>query len=557
MRTTKDLKVTFLGITPVLSDKTGVLSPQEIVSLSSLLTFKGKSVQHLHKESIEKGQDFEKKIQRIMRKSSLKGHASIATTPTLCFSYEASKFYDSALTGMIFGSALMASGRRTDTTKEDIVYPTTVLKNAQAKKIYQKCSERNIDFFNYLLERKVKKDETSKTLQYGIYGTGIIQFPLESIITLKREWELEKDWLPEEIGMLLKKIEEQLKTYGVDFLYATRQVAPRNTYPYPHIFKNPKNSNFVRDLIGNKKRRAVSEIISYDFNHTDGLKKRLSGLNRKLKQVARNKKKIESRWYDILLERQHIARDYNPAVSIKMLSTVSWRVWGDKKRHRTVPMVAESVYYCADRAAKVFGKYRKQILSFCHPELGSGSKEMPKQVWHDEWKKISAKIIDELSAVYSIPPTIRANDNLLRKWLERALDSLETYKKLISLKVMPRDAIFVMPRGLKIDVLQDYNLFNLIAGYYPLRTCSTVEEELQRETLKEMAMIKKLLGKNKMDYVAKNMAVKCQVAGFCLEEKACGTIKALVRDYDETFHQTMHQDLENRFQEKLKKINTH
>ncbi len=533
IRTTRDLNVTFLGITPVLSDKTGVLSPQEIVSLSSLLTFKGKSVQNLHKESIEKGQDFEKKIQRIMRKSSLKGHASIATTPTLCFSYEASKFYDSALTGMVFGSALMASGRRTDTTKGDIVYPSTILRSAQAKKIYQKCSEENIDFFNYLLEKKVKKDETSKSLQYGIYGTGIIQFPLESIITLKREWELEKDWLPEEIGMLLKKIEKQLKDYGVDFLYATRQVAPRNTYPYPHIFKNPKNSNFVRDLIGGKKRKAVSEIISYDFNYTGGLKKRLSELDRRLKQMARNKKKIESQWYDVLLERQHIARDYNPAVNIKMLSTVSWRVWGDKKRHRTVPMVCESVYYCVDRAAKVLGKHKKQIKA----------------------KKINDKAIVEIDNVYSVPPTIRANKNLLYKWLDRALDSLETYKKLISLKVTPRDAIFVMPRGLKIDVLQDYNLFNLIAGYYPLRTCSTVEEELQRETLKEMAMIKKLLEKNGLDYVAKNMAVKCQVAGFCLEEKTCGTIKALVRDYDEAFHQTMHQDLENRFQGKLKEIN--
>jgi thymidylate synthase ThyX len=533
MRTTKDLNVTFLGITPVLADKTGVLSPQEIVSLSSLLTFKGKSVQALHKDSIEKGQDFEKKIQRIMRKSSLKGHASIATTPTLCFSYEASKFYDSALTGMIFGSALMASGRRTNTSKDDIVYPTTVLKSARAKKIYQECSEKNIDFFNYLLEKKVKKDETSKSLQYGIYGTGIIQFPLESIITLKREWELEKDWLPEEIGMLLQKIEEQLKDYGVDFLYATRQVAPRNTYPYPHIFKNPANTNFVRDLIGGKKRATVSEIISYDFNSTGGLKKRLTELDRKIKVMAKDKKKIEKLWYDVLLERQHIARDYNPAVNIKMLSTVSWRVWGDKKRHRTVPMVCESVYYCADRAAKVFDKYKKQIKS----------------------KKINAKAITEIDSVYSVPPTIKANSDLLYQWLERALDSLEVYKKLISLKVAPRDAIFVMPRGLKIDVLQDYNLFNLIAGYYPLRTCSTVEEELQRETLKEMVMIKKLLEKNGLDYVAKNMAVKCQVAGFCLEEKTCGTIKALVKSYDEAFHQKMHQDLENRFQAKLKSFN--
>lgn len=52
---TRNLKVKFLGITPVLSDKTGVLNPQEIVAFSALLTFKGKAVQALLRETVEKG----------------------------------------------------------------------------------------------------------------------------------------------------------------------------------------------------------------------------------------------------------------------------------------------------------------------------------------------------------------------------------------------------------------------------------------------------------------------------------------------------------------------
>ncbi len=178
--TTKDLKLTFLGITPVLKDKTGVLNSQQIVSFSALLTFKGKSVQNLLEETKAKGQDVNEKIKNILRRSSLKGHASMATTPVLCFSYEASKFLDSALTGVVFASALMASGRRTDTTVNDIVYPTTILNNAKAESIYKKTSEENIDFVNELLKRGIQKDEASKMLQYGIYGTGIIQFPIES-----------------------------------------------------------------------------------------------------------------------------------------------------------------------------------------------------------------------------------------------------------------------------------------------------------------------------------------------------------------------------------------
>jgi hypothetical protein len=247
-----DLKLTFLGITPVLKDETGILTPQQIVAFSALLTFKGKSVQSLLKSTIDKGQDVDEKIKNILRKSSLKGHASMATTPVLCFSYEASKFLDSALTGIVFSSSLMASGRRTDTTTEDIVYPSGILNNEKAKNIYEKASKENIDFTNKLLEEKVPKDEASKLFQYGIYGTGIVQYPIESIISLKREYERSKEWMPEEIGLLLKSIENELKKYGVDLLYATRNVAPRNTYLYPNIFRDPKEQNIVRDLAKKK-----------------------------------------------------------------------------------------------------------------------------------------------------------------------------------------------------------------------------------------------------------------------------------------------------------------
>jgi hypothetical protein len=159
---TKDLKMTFLGITPILTDETGILKPQDIVALSALMTFKGKSVKNLYKEVIEKGQDINKKVKTIIRKSSLRGHASIATTPAICFTYEASKFLDSMMTGMIFSSSLMASGRRTDTTIDDIVYPTNIDKNKKARALYKKASEENINFFNQLLASGIEKDDASK-----------------------------------------------------------------------------------------------------------------------------------------------------------------------------------------------------------------------------------------------------------------------------------------------------------------------------------------------------------------------------------------------------------
>ena len=129
MLLTKNLKVKFLGITPVLKDKTGVLNPQEIAALSALLTFKGKSIKKLFEEIEKKEGKISDRIKKILLKSSLRGHASISTTPSLCLTYEGSKFLDSVLTGIYFSSSLVSSGRRTGTTEKDIVFPDKIFSN--------------------------------------------------------------------------------------------------------------------------------------------------------------------------------------------------------------------------------------------------------------------------------------------------------------------------------------------------------------------------------------------------------------------------------------------
>lgn len=529
---TSNLKVKFLGITPVLKDETGVLNPQEIVALSALLTFKGKSIQNLLKESKGKGQNLNEKIKNILRRSSLKGHASMATTPVLCFSYEASKFLDSALTGMVFASALMASGRRTDTKVNDIVYPTTILKNKKPKTIYKEASEKNINFFNWLLAQSVPKDEASKMLQYGIYGTGIIQLSVESLVSFKREYEIEKKWFPEEISLLLNKIEKELKKFGVDLLYITRLIAPRNTYHYPHIFKDPRKSNLVRDLMRNKKNQDAFQIVSSIFFPTPELRRKLTRLKQEIKKAVKSKNAIKKKWLELILFRQQIARDYNLAANIKILSSVAWRVWGDKKRHRTVPQIVESVYYCVGRAAKIFSKYRVHIKK----------------------EKFTTKILNEIDTIFSIPPIVRSNKEFLYLYLNRALDSLDAYNKLINLGVKVPDALFVIPRGLKLDILQEYNLYNLIAGYYPLRICSTAEEELRRLTIKEVIAIKKLLTRKGLNWLGEHIVPKCQIIGFCPEEKSCPMILSSVKNYNENFHQEMKTELNKQFEKNLKKL---
>ena len=531
--TTQNLKIKYLGIVPVLKQEMGFFNSQEIVSFSALLTFKGKSVQSLLKDSLEKGEDVEERIKKILRKSSLKGHASLSTTPVISFLYEGSKFLDSLLTGIYFGSFLVSSGRRTNTDKKDIIYPSDILKNERTKKIYKEISERNIDFYKSLLEKGANKETASKILQYGIYGTGIVQLPLESFISLKKEYELEKEWMPEEAGLLIRKVEKHFKKIGVDLLYSTRLIAPRNIYPYPNIFKDPKDISLTRELMAEEKLEEGFRIISTDFIFTPELKKKLSDLKNKIKEVAENKDEVKRRWQELLSIRRKIFRDYNSALNIKILSSVPWRVWGEKKRHRTCPQVVESVYFCTQRAIKKFNELESQIKD----------------------KNINELVIKEAELVISIPSLVKENPEFLEEYLLVALESFQGYQKLIELGTKPRDAVFLIPRAVKIDVLQEYNLYNLLTGYYPLRLCQTAEEEMRRNTLKEVARIKEVLEKKGHGWLNDLIVPKCQTIGFCSEVKSCGRVGNLVKDYDDEFHEQMKQDLEEKYQEVLKEIN--
>jgi len=529
---TRNLKVKFLGITPVLKNQTGVLNPQEIVALSSLATFKGRSIKKLLKEIEKKGENLDERIKLILQRSSLRGHASIATTPSICLAYEGSKFLDSALTGMVFSSSLMASGRRTATALRDIVFPDKIFLNRKAKKIYQEISEKNIETYNYFLSKGIQKDEASKILDYGIYGTGIIQLPVESIIGLRREAVAEKDWMPEEIGILLKEIEKKLKNFGIDWLYATREAAPRNVYPYPNIFKNPRKSNLVRELRKKEKLPQGTKLISMDISITPGLKKELANLEKKTKETFSSLKKIKRDWPKLLSLRQEILRDYNGSLRFKVLSTIPWRVWGEKKRHRTCPQIIESIYYCIERAAKKFSQFKKPI----------------------EKKQINKKLIEEIEEIFSIPPSIKNSPEFLSEYLLTALKSFQGHQNLIKLKIKPREAIFLIPRAVKIDILQEYDLYNLLTGYYPLRLCPTAEEEMRRNTLKEVAQIKKILSKKGYGWLNKFIGPKCQIIGFCPEEKSCPMILSFVRNYNEKFHREMKAELKNKFEENLKNL---
>ncbi len=251
----------------------------------------------------------------------------------------------------------------------------------------------------------------------------------------------------------------------------------------------------------------------------------MNSLERKTLTAVR-KRKIKSEWKDLLRMRRQIVRDYNLSARIDVLSRVSWRVWGEKKRHRTVPMIVDSIYFSIEESEKVLKKFENKIL----------------------FKKLNENDVETIDFVFSLPKKIREHKDFLYSYLERGIESFKMYRYLISKGVRFPDALFVIPRAVKINVFQSYDLYNLIAGYYPLRLCSTVEEELRSLTIKEAATIKGILKKNNLDFLAKHISPKCYATGFCPEREKCRIINSLVPYYDEKLHNEMTDFLNKEFQ---------
>jgi thymidylate synthase ThyX len=248
-----------------------------------------------------------------------------------------------------------------------------------------------------------------------------------------------------------------------------------------------------------------------------------------LEALYEDKAKMIADWFKTMEMRAEIARDYQNVLDIKKISRLSWRVWGETKRHRTMPQTVDSVYYATERACQTWINLREEILAGTLDETQ----------------------INQLDNTLCIPATIRTTKENLVEYTKSALLALETYNELTALGVPEHDAIFIIPRGVRIDVLQDINFYNLLTGYFPLRLCSTADEQLRRVTRDEAVKIKAELAKIGLDYLNWHIEPKCYTTGFCPEKNCCWLIKKAVKYYDETVHEEIKNNIEELFENKL------
>ncbi len=523
MVTIIDPKVDVVCYGPVLEvegedGKKVSITPDEFVYGAANITYKDTGAL---RELIDKKKnevDLGDKVKKMLIKVGGSGHASMATTPGFWSFIEgdSSKFVDSIFTTAVFGSSLMPSGRRIPITKEAVVVPKAIAdKGKELTDLYLRQSEKNIEVYEVLQTRGVPKEEAAKIVQYGHKGGGFMFMPLETLIHFSKLAERDPDAMPEEGKEIISQLEGFVKEHGMNTIYEARKQAPRTGCVHPNIFRdvNGMDKNYAEEILESSSIDALynPQLISATIQDSPELKRRLNNYFEKRNEMFLNPSLIQEGWQRILGDLEEIVGDFNTTVNIKIASNIPWRVWGEVKRHRTLSQDTESIYHAVNRA--------KEAL-FDSDLAG----ENP-----DYWKR-----------VLSIPSTVEKDKDNFELWTKEFSNSIDVYQRLIDSGVKESEALAIIPRGIKMMNIKNYDLYNLTTGYMSLRLCGTAEAEMRNITEKESKIVKNILPYQDL------ISPKCHYTGFCPElsyqGKNCMKINQRLKNYNEEMHKSF-QDL--------------
>ena len=532
-----DPKVLNAGIIPVVPFEGDLLSPQQLTALGSKITFKQDDIEGLIREAKKRaakegGVNLEQQMRLGAIASAARGHASMTTSVVFAAYFSGvSKFIDTMFTGTRFGSSIMPSGRNIGVELENIVAPISIVSSTQeVQSIYEEQSRSNLFLYQRLQEEGIPKQEAAKITQYGIDGGGSMILPLETLISFRQEMELEdKGHLPTEWGQIVSALEEPLDQLGAEFLYQARLQAPSSTFPHLHPFKDPRPSSFVGDLEDSLIQGMIEERFELnteaDFDRrATGLKGALRNLLEMQEATFKDPTLVRDHWRKLKYERQRIARDYQEALKLTSFMKMSWRVQGELKRHRATPQQVGSIYRAIDKAINTFSWLMPEIDA-----LANGT-DLPERAYL------------HINNVFEIPESLRGKGPLLGEYLMQAKSSLYAYTSLVERGVPVGDALYVVPRGLKLPVYKETDLWDLLVGCTPLRTCGTAEPEMQRLSNLEANAARQFFIEEFGEEYEKLIGPKCHPRGYCPEtwKKCCRQVDGAIDfKYTREFHEEM------------------
>jgi len=509
----------------------GVITPDEFVYGAANITYKDtgalRELIDLKKEDI----DISNKVRKMLIKVGGSGHASMATTPGFWGFIEgdSSKFVDSIFTTAVFGSSLMPSGRRVPITKEAIVIPKMIAdKGKELTDLYLQRSELNIETYLTLQDRGVPKEEAAKIVQYGHRGGGFMFMPLETLIHFSKLAEKDPDAMPEEGKEVISQLENFVKEHGMGTIYEARKQAPRTGCVHPNIFRDVKglNKNYAEEILQSREKNHFenplysSQLISADVKRSSELDKRLGEYFKRRNEMFSNSESVKKGWKNMLGELEDIIGDFNTTMNIRVASNIPWRVWGEVKRHRTLSQDTESIYHAINRAS--------QRLEY-------------------EW--LEEKNVDFWLPMVSIPSSVEKDEQNFKTWKTAFADSVAVYNRLVRSGVKESEALAIIPRGIKMMNVKNFDLYNLTTGYISLRLCGTAEAEMKSITEQEAKIVK-----DNIPYPSL-ISPKCHYVGFCPELDyqgvKCKKVNQQIKNYDETMHKNLQGTRIKGIEEKL------
>lgn len=538
--TDKDLQVKVIGFWPridiqdeklkeIFEEKYGrsFLGGDEIVAYSQSLVANGMDFARLEQNILEDVQHegidnfgkllFSKTATGIGRGHSLGGLSGVN------LGMHGTKMIDSGLTGLCSSRSLVTSGRRKVITLKDIAIPESVGRDEKLLSEFMKISN---DVFNVAADFKEKYGKLggieafNKILPYNNPGDLEIVLPLDTLTTIATEVRADNSnlhgrFLPREIHSLAELIPEITDQVGQGIMFRQRISVPRDTYLHYNAFTDPSYPNYALEKGQEGGMSLKPRIIDCKKDFTPGFLKALEETKKIFEETKKinNSEKLHQESLKCMQALRTFAGAYNDALRVDIADTLSFRVWSEQKRHSTLRQEVESAYSAAARAYEGV----KDIF----PTIESAFSE-------NDSEKIK-NVLDLFEKNIEVDARLKEQPELLIPYMYHTGRQLMFYGKLLENGLEPRDALYIVPRNIRIRTTESYDLVNLIDLEVPLRLCSTCESERNKTTWKKRDAIVGVVPE--IEYF---LQPKCNI-GFCTEGEYCGRVTSM-REYNSELH---------------------
>lgn len=434
------------------------------------------------------------------------------------------KMIDSGLTGLVASRSLVTSSRRRGARVDEIVIPESLLNREDLVDEYLEISRGVFDvseLFKREFGESKGKELFNKLIPYNNPANLYYKISLDTMATLAFEVKNDKlnknsNFIPRELWKLVDMFPNLAEKAGIGVMYKQRVQVPRDTYFHYTVFKDPALPNYALENARMRDMPLCPIVIDVYKDFTAGFRKGLRNLEavfRKTRMVN-NPEELADKSMESMFTLRDFVGEYNGSLRLTISDSLSWRVWSEQKRHATLRQNVESVYSAAERAYKILKPLWLKIKRINNGELD-----------------LDSKLIEKFEKAIFVDNRLKKKNELFIPYIYHTARQLMFYGKLIEDGFEARDALYIVPKNIRVRTLESYDLINLIDLEHPLRLCSTCEPERYATSWEKRRIIADVVPELKFF-----LEPKCNI-GYCTEGRSCGHVSKLRKgNYSEELH---------------------